>query len=174
MLLMPGVLAFAQTAARNKPPTDQALIIGEDQLDSILKSAPISKETGKPGEVSQQLFSGDGFSTSFIRLEQADKPHIHPVNEIYIIKEGSATIVTGGTMLGPFTSGGVHHQSDKKTEGPPIDYSTAPDRGGSAIEGGKSQQVHAGSVVLVPAGVAHTWISVEKPIVYWDIKFPKQ
>jgi hypothetical protein len=165
--------ALAQTPTSTKAPVDKALIISDSQLSGILQNAPVSKETGKPGSVSTSLFNGDGYSASFIRLEEPDLPHIHPVNEIYILKEGSATLVTGGTMLGPFTSGGVHHQSDKKPEGPPIDYSKAPDRGGSAIEGGVKQQVVAPATVLIPAGVAHTWISIEKPIVYWAIKFPK-
>ncbi len=168
-----GGAAFAQAPASTKAPTDKALVITDSQLDSILQNAPVSKETGKPGSVSTQLFNGGSYSASFIRLEEPDKPHIHDVTEVYILKEGSATLVTGGTMLGPFTSGGVHHQSGKRSEGPPIDYSKMPDRGGSAIEGGITQQVHAGSVVLIPAGVAHTWSAIEKPIVYWDIKFPK-
>jgi hypothetical protein len=168
-----GAAAFAQTPAANKAPVDKAMVVSDKQLASILQSAPISKETGKPGSVSTNLFNGEGYSASYIRLEEPDLPHIHPVNEIYILKEGSATLVTGGTMLGPFTSGGVHHQSDKKAEGPPVDYSNAPDRGGSAIDGGLKQQVVAPAVVLVPAGVAHTWIAIEKPIVYWDVKFQK-
>jgi mannose-6-phosphate isomerase-like protein (cupin superfamily) len=186
--ILSGALAIAQAPANTKAPTDQDLLITAAQMDAILENAPVSKNTGKPGSVSAQLFNGgaggsSSFSTAFIRLDEPDKPHIHgEVNEVYIMKEGSATITTGGTMLGPFTSGGVHHAifangpgqpQNQSQPQPEIDYSKMPDRGGSAIQGGHDQQVNAGDVVYIPAGLPHTWSAVQKPIVYWDIKFPK-
>ena len=44
---------------------------------------------------------------------------------------------------------------------------------GTAVAGGRTQVVHAGDVIMIPAGVPHHWTKVDQPIVYLDIKFPK-
>jgi mannose-6-phosphate isomerase-like protein (cupin superfamily) len=167
--------AGAQTSQRANVPTDTDTLVTAGQLQSILQQAAVSKETGKPGEVSTQLFPGAA-SCSFIRLNEPDLPHVHPVSEIYVIQSGSGTLETGGTMIGPFTNGGVHHQSDAKGN-PSSGQQTAPvigpDHGGTALTGGRTEVVKAGDVILVPAGVNHHWTRVDQPLVYLDIKFPK-
>jgi len=171
-----NVVAFAQGPARPNVPTDAVTVVTAEQLQTILQNASTSKETGKPGSVSSGLF-GRVASCSFIRLDEPDLPHVHPVSEIYIVREGAATLETGGTLIGPFTNGGVHHQA-----GPNGDQSRAsaqsaepigPDHGGTAIEGGHTQTVKAGDVILIPAGVNHHWAKIDAPLVYFDIKFPK-
>jgi hypothetical protein len=174
-----GITAFAQAPARSNAPTDQDTVITPEQMQSLLANAPVSKDTGKPGELSTQLF-GNVASCSFIRLNDPDLPHVHPVSEIYVMKEGSATLETGGTMIGPFTNGGVHHQAAAAANGgdrqqaaqqPP--QPIGPDHGGTAIEGGRTEEVKAGDVILIPAGVNHHWTKINQPLVYLDIKFPK-
>lgn len=164
-----GSVALAQAPPRPKAPVDAVTIVDASQLQSILKQAPASK-SGKAGEVSMQLFPS-GASCSFIRLTDPDPPHVHPVSEIYVMQSGSGTLETGGTMLGPFTSGGVHHLGD--TPAAATADAVGPDHGGSALQGGHSQVVRAGDVILVPAGVNHHWTKVDQPLVYLDIKFPK-
>jgi mannose-6-phosphate isomerase-like protein (cupin superfamily) len=44
---------------------------------------------------------------------------------------------------------------------------------GASIAGGRLQQVKAGDVIMIPAGVPHHWTKVDSPIVYLDIKFPE-
>jgi hypothetical protein len=171
--------AFAQTQQRSIVPTDAATVVTVEQLQTILQNAPVSKDTGKPGEVSTQLFGGVA-SCSFIRLNAPDLPHVHPVSEIYVMKEGSATLETGGTMIGPFTSGGVHHQAaangGQSQQSPNAQQAAqviGADHGGTAITGGRTQDVKAGDVILIPAGVNHHWTKINQPLVYLDIKFPK-
>ena len=161
--------AIAQTPQRVNVPTDADSLVTAEQLQSILKNAAPTK-AGKPGEVSTQIFPG-GASCSFIRLNDPDPPHVHPVSEIYVVQSGSGTLETGGTMLGPFTSGGVHHLGDAK--GPATPEEAGPDHGGSSLKGGRSRTVKAGDVILVPAGVNHHWTKVDQPLVYLDIKFPR-
>jgi mannose-6-phosphate isomerase-like protein (cupin superfamily) len=170
-----GSVASAQTQQRATVPTDADTVVTAEQLQKILQVAPVSKETGKPGDVSTQLF-GSVASCSFIRLDAPDAPHVHPVSEIYVMQEGSATLETGGTMIGPFMNGGVHHQAAAnggQSPAPQTVQTIGPDHGGTAIEGGRSKVVKAGDVILVPAGVNHHWTKVTQPIVYLDIKFPK-
>lgn len=173
-----GVAGFAQGPTRPNVPTDAATLVTAEQLQVILQSAPISKDTGKPGSVSSGLF-GRVASCSFIRLDEPDLPHVHPVSEIYVMQQGSATLETGGTLIGPFTNGGVHHQgaAGAQSQESPAAKQTAesigPDHGGTAIEGGRTQEVKAGDVILLPAGVNHHWSKINQPLVYFDIKFPK-
>jgi hypothetical protein len=162
--------ALAQTPQHPNVPTDADTLITAEQLQSILQDAPVSKETGKPGEVSTQLF-GSVASCSFIRLLAPDLPHVHPVSEIYVMNEGAATLETGGTMIGPFINGGVHHQP--AANGRQEAQTIGPDHGGTAILGGRTQEVKAGDVILIPAGVNHHWTRIKQPLVYLDIKFPK-
>lgn len=171
-----GAMAFGQAPPDPRAPTTEDVLITGSQLETILKNVPVSKDTGKPGEVSSKLLDGGTFSVAFIRLNEPDKPHTHAQSsEVYVIREGSATLETGGTMIGPFTSGGVHHQGSTSASQRPATTPKAVigDQAGTAIEGGRTQAVNAGDVVFIPAGVPHTWTKVDRPMVYFDIKFPK-
>lgn len=165
-------ITIAQEPAQPKVATNAVTVITAQQLQGILQNAPASKDTGKPGEVSSQLF-GRVASCSFIRLNDPDLPHVHPVSEIYVMQEGSGTLETGGTMIGPFTNGGVHHQGSNGSQPQQSADAIGPDHAGTAIQGGGTQQVKAGDVILVPAGVNHHWTKINQPLVYLDIKFPK-
>ncbi len=57
---------------------------------------------------------------------------------VFYVVEGTATIVTGGTLTG-----------GKTTEPGEIR--------GSAIEGGKEQPLSKGDVIVIPAGIPHWW-----------------
>lgn len=188
-----GAVALAQQATA---PTKEALYIGEAKLESIMQGAPADAKTGKPGSFSARLFAASTFSTAFIRLNEPDKPHAHGAwSEVFVIKEGSAILETGGTITGTVTPGSAVHRSifvsasdpGVKTQAQPqaqppaqrpqppavAGKATIPDISGTAIEGGTKQRVQAGDVILVPAGVAHTFIQIDQPVVYLDIKFPR-
>lgn len=170
-----GACVLAQAPRQKAPPPTDLVLVPASQLDTILQNAPVAKDTGKPGDVSSSVINAGNSTVSFIRLTQPDLPHVHPVSEYYVMKAGSATLETGGTMIGPFTNGGVHHQAAAGAGEPPqaTPQPTNPDHGGTAIEGGHSQEVKAGDVLLIPAGLNHHWTKIDEPIVYLDIKFPK-
>jgi mannose-6-phosphate isomerase-like protein (cupin superfamily) len=58
-------------------------------------------------------------------------------DDLLMIKQGSATLVTGGTMQNP---------RPERPNG---------DTYGSGLQGGQSQQISAGDIVIVPAGLTH-------------------
>ena len=186
-----AVAAFAQPGAP-KTAQDDSSFFSKAQLDAI--------EQKTKGGFSTRLMNASTYSTAFIRLEAPDSPHAHGVwSEIFVIKEGSATLHTSGKIVGDVKPGSAVHQQiftdadgnprpaqqqgrqggqgkqgqPRQPQGPPGVTNPAPDIQGSSIEGGHTQQVHAGDVVLIPAGVAHWFESVETPVVYLDIKFPK-
>ena len=176
-----GTLAFAQNSAP-KAPTDDSMYISETQMETILQKGPSAFST--------RLFDGGSYSTAFIRLDAPDTPHAHGLwSEVLIIKEGSATLQTGGRIVGDVKAGSAVHQSIfTDADGnprPQAQQANAPaaaaaprrvpagDIQGSAIEGGHKQEVKPGDIILIPAGVAHAFLRVDKSVVYLDIKFPK-
>jgi mannose-6-phosphate isomerase-like protein (cupin superfamily) len=195
-ILLLGTAAFAQGPGGVKPPKNEDMQFTGSQMQAILEKVPL--KNGKVATVSTRLFTDSTYSCSFIRVAEPDTPHSHGVwSEMYVVQEGAGTLVTGGTMEGPFTSGAVHHLSIVDQNGSPIasaDERAAAERAtsgnsansaqneppppgedaaGTSIEGGRAQQVKAGDVILIPAGVPHTWTKVDHPIVYFSIKFPK-
>ena len=76
--------------------------------------------------------------------------HVKDTDIIYVL-EGSATLVTGGTVV------------DGKT--------TAQDEiRGKEISGGKAQKITKGDVVIVPAGTPHWFKDVQGPVLYYVVK----
>lgn len=61
--------------------------------------------------------------------------HAH-FDDVMMVLEGSATLITGGTVVDPHTN-------------------DAGETSGKKVENGKSQTISAGDIVHVPAGVPH-------------------
>jgi glc operon protein GlcG len=71
--------------------------------------------------------------------------------DIAYVLQGSATLVTGGTVVGV------------KSIGPE-------ELRGSAIEGGETRQLVPGDVVVIPNGVPHWFKEVKAPFLYYVVK----
>lgn len=169
-------LAFAQSKPTPKAPKGEDLLVTSEEMDSILQNAV---KDGKPSGLSSRLFDGGTYSAAFIRLIAPDKPHAHgDWSEAFIVREGEGVLETGGALKCPCSADSAIHRdiftNQAQGEGAP---QAAPKEGdphngsAEAIEGGRKQKVKAGDVVLVPVGTPHTWVEVDKPIVYLDIKF---
>ena len=79
--------------------------------------------------------------------------HETKVSEIYYMLEGTATLVTGGTMI------------DRKDAGPSPN-TKLPNFRGSRIDGGVSRRIVPGDVVIIPGRVPHWWSNLESDIRY--------
>ncbi|HKQ18718.1 MAG TPA: cupin domain-containing protein [Candidatus Eisenbacteria bacterium] len=76
--------------------------------------------------------------------------HAKDTDLIYVV-EGSATFVTGGSVVAGTTS--------------------APDEiRGSSIDGGETRALAKGDVIVVPAGTPHWFKAVRGPLLYYTIK----
>jgi mannose-6-phosphate isomerase-like protein (cupin superfamily) len=105
-------VAFAQGRGQQgtPTPTDADTLVTAEQMQTMLKNGPVDKDTGKPAGLSTQLFGRVG-SCAFIRITAPDTPHAHgDTSEIYVIQSGTASIETGGEMVGPFTANSAVHQ----------------------------------------------------------------
>ncbi len=177
-------VALAAQQAPPKSPRDQSLYISETQLREIMQKSPAS--------YSSRLMADTTYSTAFIRLDKPDVPHAHGTwSEIFVVKEGDAILETNGKITGiTGTNSATHGAIFTDEQGKPRAQAAPPptptpeaaaaaarraasgDLAGTDIEGGTRQRVSAGDVILVPAGVPHRWLQVDKPVVYLDIKFP--
>ena len=71
--------------------------------------------------------------------------------DTFYVLDGSATIVTGGTMVGGSVTGPGQHR-------------------GTDITGGQAQRIAKGDVMVIPAGVPHWFKEVPSSIDYYVVK----
>ena len=77
----------------------------------------------------------------------------HPEGtEVHHIVDGSATLVTGGTIVGPTAACGRGSS-------------------GATIDGGVSRHVAKGDVILIPASTPHWYTDLDGTITYLEVRF---
>lgn len=101
------------------------------------------------------LFDGDGGRNYMVHASRREKPgmvevHIKDTDIIYVL-DGSATFVTGGTMV-----------DGKLTEADEIR--------GTAVANGDTRRIVKGDVIIVPNGTPHWFQDVPSPLTYYVVK----
>lgn len=99
------------------------------------------------------LFNGnDKYMVHTSRRDKAGVAEVHVKDaDIIYVQNGSATFVTGGTVLEP--------------------KEIAPDEfRGKEIQGGETRIISQGDVVIVPAGTPHWFKEVPAPMTYYVVK----
>ena len=101
------------------------------------------------------LFDGSGGRNYMVHSSRREGPgmvevHTKDTDILYVLK-GSATVVTGGTML----------------DGKPI---AADEIRGREITGGESRKLVPGDAMIIPNGVPHWFKEVQAPFLYYVIK----
>lgn len=101
------------------------------------------------------LYNGNPERNYRVHTFHRDKPgevEVHTKDtDVFYMLEGSATFVTGGTMVGG--------------------KDTAPNEiRGTSMDGGVVRQVGKGDVIIIPANVTHWWKEVQQPITYFGVK----
>ncbi len=144
------IAAGAQSPAPATPPV--ATDVTSADIQAFIDALPRDRVSDRPIRVVD--VTGDyrvGVYGVFRPQEVAGGANLHQVNttEIYYMLEGSATLVTGGTMVNPTR---------------PSDTSTS--LRGTAIEGGVSRRIVPGDVVVIPGHTPHWWSELESDISY--------
>ena len=117
--------AVAQTGGsriliRHQAPTDRALDFPLATLQAEFADMAAQKR------LTTRMLEGGDFSMNARYLVGSEAAQVHKsINEFYFIREGTATLITGGTMVE------------------------------KAIHGGVERPVKPGDVVFIPAGVPH-------------------
>jgi glc operon protein GlcG len=123
-----------------------------DQLLQAIQSAP-DASPGHPELRAARLLATPDYSVMEVRRTGPEKAEVHvSMADVWYVLRGSATVVTGGSLI------------DSAPSGPG-------ELRGSGVSGGQSRKVNAGDVVVVPAGVPHWTSAVEGPeVVYLIVK----
>jgi len=135
LALVPCGIAQAQSSSA---PHDPAVVFPTSSLhDQIEKLVPTAKEKGSSGATIED-YGSYKLQLSVRTTSGGGEVHAH-WDDVMIVEEGSATIITGGTIVDAKTS------DDGETHG-------------SKIENGDSRTIHPGDVVTVKAGTPHQLI----------------
>lgn len=149
LLLAPG-LAAAQAPAPATPPV--ATDVSSADIRAFLDALPRDVVSDRPIRVVE--VTGDyrvGVYGVFRPHDLAGDANLHRVNttEIYYMLSGTATLVTGGTMVDAY-----------QPESSPTSL-RAP-----RIQGGVSRRVVPGDVVIIPGHTPHWWSQLDSDIEY--------
>ncbi len=133
-----------------------AAVTATDSSESIPEVTYIDNtrvsEAFKKGE---PLVKGDG-RNFMVHASRRDTPGMAEVHakdtDIFHVLEGSATIVTGGSLVEP------------------TELSSDDEFRAGRIDGGKSRKLTAGDVIVIPAGVPHWFSEVQSPMTYYVVK----
>jgi mannose-6-phosphate isomerase-like protein (cupin superfamily) len=101
------------------------------------------------------LATAPGLTVSGNHREGPGQVEVHDTEtDIFYIVEGTATIVTGGTMVGgKQTAAGQHRGTD--------------------VKGGETRRLQKGDVMVIPAGIPHWFKEVSPTINYFTVKVLK-
>ncbi len=98
------------------------------------------------------LLEVDGYKVHASRREKAGQVEVHEnETDVVYVLEGSATLVTGGTMVDPKYMGPTEVRALR-------------------VEGGESRQLAKGDVVVIPQGVPHWFKETSNPFLYFVVK----
>jgi mannose-6-phosphate isomerase-like protein (cupin superfamily) len=140
-----GLLSAVQAPA---PAPAPATYLSEAALMATLKEA----ETHAPAMHTAPITLADHYRINIVRRTTGQGAIAHPDGtEVHHIIEGSATFVTGGTIVRAAGNGGR--------------------AGAATIEGGVSRHVAKGDVILVPAGTPHWYRDLDGSITYLEVRF---
>jgi mannose-6-phosphate isomerase-like protein (cupin superfamily) len=134
-IAMAVVAALALGAPAATLSGDKALVISaQDVKTQLANLVPQAKPTGSAGPIVAS-YGNLGLMLSVRTANGVGELHQH-FDDLMIVEEGSATLVTGGSLVDP------------KTVSPG-------EIRGTSVQNGTSKMLGVGDVVIVPAGLPH-------------------
>jgi len=129
---------FASALAAAPASADATWIPGGEVRAAFTRGAPLLETAAYKVHASRRTAPGEA------------EIHVRDTDLIYVL-EGSATLVTGGTLVGG--------------------RDVAPgELRGASIEGGDARALAPGDVVVVPHGTPHWFREVDGPLLYYVVK----
>ena len=158
----PEVTVAQQAALASK--TLPATYVSAAAIQANLNGAPNAAVNPSPNI---RVVDAGGYNVAVGAIHRPETPPgvaaVHfKVTEIYHVMDGAATLVTGGTMVDAKT---------RPADSLSVRLEDGPGESGTAIQGGVSQRIKAGDVVVIPAGVPHWFSKIEGSITYVVVRF---
>ena len=160
---LPSLVVSAQQAT-SSPQTLSATYISAADIQANLNGAPDVATNPAPNV---RVVNAGGHNVAVGVLHRPQTPlggaalH-HKVSEVYHVMDGSASLVTGGTMVDP---------KERPADSKPVRLEDGPGVSGTSIQGGVTQHIKAGDVVIIPAGVPHWFSKIDGSITYVVVRF---
>lgn len=154
--------AVGVSGASSAAEDEELAVLGSKALSDVAMNGPMPGVTVFDREQVAESFARGGvlldgkdgrtYQVHTSKRDAAGKVEVHTLDtDIFYVLSGSATLVTGGTMVG----------------GQP----TGPDElRGDSIDGGQVREIVKGDVVVIPAGTPHWFKDVKGPVTYYTVK----
>jgi mannose-6-phosphate isomerase-like protein (cupin superfamily) len=155
--------AAAQRTGSSKKPLAATYVSAADVQANL--SGSVDAATNPNPNI--RVVDAGGYNVAIGTLHRPETPpgvaamH-HKVTEVYHVLDGSATLVTGGTIVDA-----KERPADTKS----VRLEDGPSASGPSIRGGATQQIKAGDVVVIPAGVPHWFSKIDGSISYLVVRF---
>lgn len=162
-ILFATFAAAPDASLAQKGAPSQATYVSVADVQATVSRAP---QAGVNPQPNIRVVDAGGYNVAVGALHRPETPPgvaaVHyKVTEIYHVIDGAATLVTGGTMV---------NAKPRPPEDVSVRLEDGPGASGTAIQGGATQQIKAGDVVVIPAGVPHWFSKIEGSITYLVVR----
>lgn len=114
------------------------------------------RDTTAAFQTGKTLLATDAYQVHASRRDKPGEAEVHAADtDIMYILDGTATIVTGGAVVGGKTS------APRETRG-------------ASITGGTTRTLAKGDVIVIPHGTPHQFTVVDAPLTYYVVKIAAQ
>jgi glc operon protein GlcG len=146
-LAIAGAEAMQNASVTRDAPAESSELPGVTYVPATQVAKAFSE-----GTTGGTLVTAAHYRVAASRRDGAGEGEVHLTDtDIFYVLEGSATVITGGALVGS--------------------HEIAPgELRGSRIEGGTAQRVSKGDVFTIPSGTPHWFKSVDTPFHYYVIK----
>jgi len=155
MRLLVGIFLISSAWAQNPGGPMIRTFASSAQIQALIANA---KKIQKPGQplVSQPILQLAPYTASLEYRTAVGPAAVHEKEaEMFYVIEGAGTLMTGGKLV------------DEKR-------SNAANLSGTAIEGGKSQAVAAGDMMMVPENTPHWFSEIKGQLILMSIHLARQ
>ncbi|MDE3197050.1 MAG: cupin domain-containing protein [Acidobacteriota bacterium] len=155
MRLLVGIFVIASAWAQTPGGATIKTFASSAQIQDLIANA---KRIHKPGQplVSQPIVRFAPYVASLEYRTAVGPAAVHETeSEMFYVIEGAGTLVTGGKLV----------NAERKNSA---------NVNGTAIEGGTSQAVAKGDMIMVPPNTPHWYSKIEGTLILMSIHLPKQ
>ena len=147
-IVLCGIVSSGQAPAVRQAPRDRAVDFKLSELEAVAKDITAKKL------LTQRVLEGGTYSINVRHIAGAETALQHgKIAEIWVVRDGSGTVATGGSLVEPKKVGTVEGEMS-----------------GSSIQGGTERVISTGDLVFIPPGVPHG-IKQSTSITYLNIRF---